>query len=107
MKSAPPMAPHDHPLSRQESLRLLECEQTIERGLKSYVEVGRALSRIRDQKLYRGTHATFREYCLARWRITAARAYQLCDASQVVDALRKSTVVDNLNERQARELKRI
>ena len=43
--------------------RLAELELVIERGLKTFVEVGAALLGIRDGRLYRETHATFEDYC--------------------------------------------
>lgn len=77
---------------------LADCEAVIERGQRAFVEVGMALMAIRDRRLYLETHATFREYVLARWGIGKSRAYQLIAAAQV------STTVDVKNERQARRL---
>ena len=46
----------------------LEAEETIiERGLATFMEVGEALGRIRDQRLYKQTHSSFDAYCRARW----------------------------------------
>lgn len=76
--------------------RLAECEAVIERGLDSFVEVGRALIEIRDSRLYRETHGTFQAYLAERWRMSRPRAYQLMDGAVVsglVDAL-VSTDVD-------------
>jgi hypothetical protein len=48
--------------------RLAELERVIERGLQSFVEVGKALADIRDGKLYRCQgDATFEDYCQQRW----------------------------------------
>ena len=77
---------------------LATCEQVIERGLTTFVEVGQALVRIRDGRLYRADHPTFEIYCEARWGMSRRRAYQLIEASAVC------TVVHTDNERQAREL---
>lgn len=87
--------------------RLQELERVIEKGLDTFVEVGKALLEIRDSRLYRQEgHSTFEDYCHNRWRkrISRPRAYQLIEAAQVVENL--STVVDKLpqNEWQAREL---
>lgn len=64
---------------------LAHYEQVIERGLKTFFEVGQALFAIRNQRLYQETHDTFEAYCLDRWGIQRRRAYQLIDASIVVE----------------------
>ena len=46
-------------LSKSENTALAECEAVIERGLATFVEVGRALLHIRDERLYRAAHRTF------------------------------------------------
>lgn len=45
-------------LSATEGGRLADLEVTIERGLTTFVEVGAALSEIRESRLYRQTHGT-------------------------------------------------
>lgn len=94
-------------LSDQERTRLAELEPMIDQGLKTFVDVGAALLEISEKRLYRETHPTFAEYVEARWKMTAARAYQLAEAAEVVKALppKMSTMVDN--ERSARELARV
>ena len=75
------------------------------------MEVGTALLEISDRRLYRETHSTFEEYCRDKWKVTARRAYQLCEAAEVVKALPEN--VNNCshsliqNEGQARELARV
>ena len=92
-------------LSSAESARLAELEPVIERGLNNFVEVGNALIEISDQRLYRETHSTFKEYVEDRWRMTARRAYQLCEAAEVVKSLPENVNHGSqINERQAREL---
>jgi hypothetical protein len=59
----------------------------IARGLKAFLEVGTALSHIRDLKLHRAGHESFEAYCRDRWAITRGRAYQLIDAASVVQDL--------------------
>jgi len=93
-------------LTDLEAGTLIEHERTIERGLKTFVEVGRALAAIRDGRLYRTEYASFEAYCDVRWAISRPRAYQLIEAAEVV-----STTVDTgyrppANEAQARELAR-
>lgn len=84
--------------------RLTELEGVIERGLDTFVDVGRALLEIRDERLYRDGYSNFEAYCEGRWQFSRPRAYQLIDAAQVATAL--STTVDTppANEAQAREL---
>jgi len=77
---------------------LAACEQVIEHGLGTFIEVGQALLAIRDERLYRENHSTFEDYCRVRWALSRSRAYQFIDAAEV------STVVDVANEAQAREL---
>ena len=71
-------------LSEQEHSTLAECEQTIGRGWTTFVEVGQALAKIRDERLYRGTHPTFEAYCRDRWDYGRAYANRLIGAAEVV-----------------------
>src|ERR1051326_8938947 len=71
------------------------CENIIQKGLDTFVEVGAALITIRDKRLYRATHATFELYCVQRWQMTARRAHQLCAASAVVNNLLMAGKVNN------------
>ena len=84
--------------------RLAELEETIERGLQTFVEVGRALLEIRGRRLYRerGFHR-FEEYVKHRWGWSRSYAYRQIDAAKVADNL--SPIGDiPANEAQAREL---
>jgi hypothetical protein len=74
-------------LSINEQAALLECEDRIRRGLKSFVEMGTALKRIRDSKLYRAKFQTFEQYCEVTWDISDRRARQLWAAAAVVGLL--------------------
>ena len=96
-------------LTQDESERLTVLEPIIREGMASFVEVGQALLEISDKRLYRATHDTFREYCQDRWEMSAQRAYQLCEAAEVIKAFpEKSTIVDKITtESQARELARV
>lgn len=88
------------------NLELQQLEAVIERGLQGFVEAGKALTAIRDGKLYRQEHDTFEDYCNNRWKLGRSRAYQLMSASEVVQSLATSTNVDKLpqTEAQARPL---
>ena len=98
------VAVYSAPLSVGESWELQSFESIIERGLSTFVDVGTALARIRDGRLYRATHATFEDYLRERWQLSRPRAYQLIAAADVHAQL--STVVNNppANEAQARVL---
>lgn len=92
---------------RQELERL---EAIINRNLQSFYEVGHALMKIRDDRLYQhkngGQYQTFEDYCRGVWDMSRPRAYQLIDAAEVKTNL--STVVDiPIPERQIRPLTRL
>lgn len=83
---------------------LAECEARIERALDTSIqEAWPALVVIRDQRLYRTTHATFEEYCRDRWRISRAHAYRMIEAARVVENLSPMGDIPT-SERQVRPL---
>jgi hypothetical protein len=85
--------------------RLPDLEAVIERGLSTFLDVGRALVEIRDGRLYIADYRTFEDYCAGRWGFSVQRGYQLIDAAQVIEAV--STRVEikpPQNEAQTREL---
>jgi hypothetical protein len=80
-------------------------EVVIERGYKTFIEVGNALAAIRDGRLYRQHFATFEDYCKQRWSLSRSRAYRLIEGADVVD--RMLPIGDKIvpsTESQAREL---
>jgi hypothetical protein len=81
-------------LSLVEQSELSCLESIIEKNLQSFYDVGVALTKIRDQRLYREKYETFQEYCRYQWDISRPRAYQLIGAAGVQNNL--STVVDKL-----------
>jgi len=89
-------------LAPAEQTRLAELEAVVERGMQTFVEVGLALTEIRDARLYRETHGTFETYLAARWGMSRANGYRMIDAAQVAELV--SPMGDIQNERQAREL---
>lgn len=95
-------------LSVDETSALLEHEATIRNGLKTFVDVGNALARIRDSKLYRGEFGTFEDYCRAKWDISDRHARHLWSAAEVVGELagRNFTVLPTA-ESQARPLTKL
>lgn len=87
------------PLNDIERQRLEREESAIEAGA---ARIGRALAVIRDQRLYRETHATFEDYCHERWGIGRSYANKQIAAAKVTEAL--GTTGTHLPERAAREL---
>ena len=83
---------------------LAECEATMERGVRGYVEAGEALRIIRDDRLYRETHGTFEDYCRERWGWSRQRSLQLIDAASVTTTVVSLNAPAPANEGQAREL---
>ena len=71
------------PLTMEESKWITSLEDTIRKGQKAWLEVGIALSTIRDQKLFvRLGFETFKDYCQSTWKWSDKRAYQLIAAAE-------------------------
>lgn len=83
--------------------RLSELETVIERGRVTFIEVGEALAEIRDNRLYRETHATFEAYCRERWGWTSRHANRQIEAAEVVATLGPIGPIP-VNEWQARKI---
>ena len=66
---------------------LAECEQVIERGLETFVEVGQALLVIREGRLYKDTHSSFDAYCRERWGWSRQQADRTIGAAEIVEQL--------------------
>jgi protein gp37 len=74
-------------LTTTENSKLKQCETIIERGQKTFYEVGMALKTIRDARLYRSTHRTFEDYCRERWGFEKTTANRFITSSIVVENL--------------------
>src|SRR5262252_6500849 len=85
---------------------LAQCERVIERGMQSFIEVGNALLKIRDELLYRGEYATFEDYCLKRWKWHRRYVDRQIQAAKVVQNLSPIGLKPE-TEGQARELTRL
>lgn len=94
-------------LSVEEGELLTDLECQIERGLKTFVEVGVALAAIRDSRLYRSAHRTFEAYCLDRWGFSDRRASQFIEAASVVPKILGTGLPAPAVESQARELAKL
>lgn len=86
--------------------RLVELEAVIERGMKSFVEVGVALMEIKDGRLYRERgFERFADYCQDHWGLSAAYANQKIQGAKVVQQLEMTAAaVMPSCEAQTREL---
>jgi len=93
-------------LPESEAYQLASCEGRIEAGLSSFIEVGEALSAIREGKLYRATHGTFEDYCKAKWNLNKRYCDRLIEAKEIVKNLGPMGP-EIKSERQARELSRV
>lgn len=82
-------------LSSEEKLNLTTYEEIIEKGLKTFIEVGNALFEIKNNKLYRESFTTFEAYCKERWQLKRQRAYELIGAAEIVNQL--SEISDKTN----------
>lgn len=82
-------------------------EKVVESGQQTFVEVGLALTEIRDRRLYRKDFDTFEAYCQSRWGWSRRRGNQLIEAAEVVEHLPKTLGTTVPNERVARELSRL
>lgn len=101
-------------LSAEDREFLGHQENIIERGQKTFLEVGTALMHIRDHKdgiLYR-PYGTFEDYCRKRWEFGRAHAHRQIVAATIYSEMSPrgdispETVLPT-NERQLRELGRL
>lgn len=93
-------------LTEADRFALEQNEEIIAAGLKTFVDVGRALADIRGARLYRDTHGTFEAYCEQRWNLSRSLAYDTIAAAETAGAL--SAIADSplpQNVGQARELR--
>jgi len=91
-------------LATTDQCALAECEAIIERGRDTFIEVGNALLRIREERLYRAEFGTFQEYCEAKWGMSKTHANRLIDAAEIAENLTPTGVTPS-SERAARPLK--
>ena len=76
-------------LTEDEADRLLELEAVVERNYSAVMETRSALVEIKERRLYRATHATFRDYLTERWNMTPSYASRLLRAGAVVAEARR------------------
>jgi hypothetical protein len=95
---------HSTGLTTTEAARLDELEAVVERGQRTFIEVGEALRQIRDERLYRASHGTFELYIKDRWQMSRPSAYRLISSAQVVAGLSST---EDIPERAVRPLVRV
>ena len=93
-------------ITPEESVRLIALERVIDKGKNTFVEVGNALSEIRDSRIYRSSHGTFEDYCRERWDWNKRSAYQFIAAAEVVENVR-NCAHKPASESQARPLAKL
>ena len=74
-------------LSSEQRARLCELETTIEHSFVSFLQCGRALLAVRDEKLYVEHYRSFEYYCIRRWGLTAHRGRELIRSTLVAETL--------------------
>jgi hypothetical protein len=94
-------------LTETELHKLSDLEAVIEKGQKTFVEVGLALAEIKERRLYRRDFQTFEAYCHSRWGWTGRRANQLANAALVVQGLPQDLGTAVPTERVAREVAKL
>lgn len=92
------------PLQSSEQKKLVDCEKTIQRGIKAFFEVGKALAVIKSERLYRCEYQTFDQYCEEKWDFSRIRAYQLINATACMKMLTNVNIPLPQNEAQVRPL---
>jgi hypothetical protein len=74
-------------LATHEQNKLNELEEVIERNLQGSYEVGNALVRVRDGRLYKAARKTFEAYCRAKRELTKTSANRLIGSAKVLEVL--------------------
>jgi hypothetical protein len=69
--------------------------QIVKDGQKTFIYVGEALRKLRDEELYKARYKTFEELCKVEFDYSKTHSYRLIEAAVVVADLNK--VVNNLS----------
>gem|GEM_PF-2897100 len=75
--------------AEHEDETLEQLETKIESGLASFVEVGMALKKINEGRLYKGVATDFDNYCLERWQMSGSHAHRLIRAAECWQVLKE------------------
>ena len=84
---------------------LANQEARIAAGLTAFQEVGDALLKIKEAKLYRQTYTTWESYLQSRWGMSDSQSMRLISASQICREIAASGVTPPQIESHARELR--
>ena len=76
-----------HQLEVRQIRGLQELEAIIEKGQRTFLEVGKALREIRDGRLYKKSYSSFEEYCQMRWGMARRTAYNYIEAVDYVESV--------------------
>lgn len=85
-------------LTTKEAALLHEMEETIKAKKSAFMQVAEALTVIHDQKLYRTTHSTFKDYCQKRWGFAKSWSYDMVNYSKVKKKLENVHPVDTASK---------
>ena len=75
------------PLTQEETTQLAEAVETVRQGMGTFLEVGRALMRIRDLRLYRNLAPTFEVFCSKVLGLSKQHCYNYIACSDVFGML--------------------
>ena len=89
-------------MSHLELSDLSRNETIINKGMKSFVDVGQALQDIRHRRLWRGEYNSFESYLKDKWGFGSPYATRLINGSEIAQRL-----PDIQNEAQAREIAKV
>lgn len=74
-------------LSALEVQELADCEQVVDRGFSTFVEVGIALRTIKKKKLYRQKAKTFEAYAVKRFSASRYNLFSIVEAAETAKFL--------------------
>jgi hypothetical protein len=75
------------PLTQEETTQLADAVETVRQGMGTFLEVGRALMRIRDLRLYRNLAPTFEVFCSKVLGMSKQHCYNYIACSDVFGML--------------------
>jgi hypothetical protein len=79
-------------LTSRERQELEQCEGEVASGLSEFLRVGKALSVIRNKRLFRETHASFDAYVKERWGLGVGGTESLITSYHVAEGLLESGI---------------
>jgi hypothetical protein len=85
-----------------EKSELALLEKKIKDGLENFMQVGNALLKIQEKKLYRAKYSTFEDYCHKVWNISRNHGYRLITSAKIAEEFPNVK-----NQRAARELSKV